>query len=106
MQLINRYEENNKEYYCDFTKELDDFCGCAVKFARYKHYILDTRDLWENYLAIRVPGRTVGGIKIDSNKLIIGIELSNELIGENKLYPQNVGDMLKKYIGVGIILNQ
>lgn len=48
----------------------DELCGYAVSYPRYKHYVYDTRDLWDNCLAICVPRRTTGSIEVEINNII------------------------------------
>lgn len=99
MKLEKKYNQNNGEYYCDITRKLDELCGYAASNPRYKHYIYDTRDLWCNCLAIRVPGRTTGNIEIGTNNVITKISFSTELVGDIKQYPSNVYKEVEKYIG-------
>lgn len=102
MKLEKRYDENNGEYYCDLTRKLDDLCGYAVSNPRYKHYICDTRDLWYNYFAIRVPGRTVGSIKVDESKSIEEIAFSNDLVGDLRQYPSNIYQEIERFLGIAL----
>lgn len=99
MKLEKKYNQNKGEYYCDLTRKLDDLCGYTVSNPRYKHYICDTGDLWENRFAIRVPGRTVGSIKIDKSNFIEEIIFSNDLVGDLKQYPPNIYQMVEAYLG-------
>lgn len=100
MKLEKKYKQNNREYYCELTKELDEICGYTTNYPRYKHYIYDTRDLWNNCLAIRVPGKTVGNIRLNKNSVIIQISLSTDLIGDDHCYPINIYKEMEKYIGL------
>lgn len=102
MKLEKKYNQNNREYYCEFTRELDVLCGCAVTNPRYKHYIYDTRDLWDDCLAIRVPGRTTGSIEVGKNNVITKISFGTDLIGDTKQYPDNIYREIEKYIGVAL----
>lgn len=99
MKLEKKYNDNNKEYYCDFTRMLDELCGYTVSYPRYKHYVYDTRDLGDNCLTIRVPGRTTGSIEVDTNNVITKISLSTELIGDIKQYPSSIYKEVERYIG-------
>ena len=59
---------NFKEYVCDITKELDKLAWTQEKYRydKYSHYILDDNVLRKDkYLAIRVPGGTVGNVDYD-----------------------------------------
>ena len=102
MKLEKKYNKNNKEYYCDLTRKLDDVCGYTVSNPRYKHYIYDARDLWDKTLAIRVPGRTTGNIEVDNNNIITKISFSTELVGDIKQYPSNTDIKMEKYIGIAL----
>lgn len=100
MKLEKKYDQNNGEYYCDLTRKLDEVCGYAVSNPRYKHYICDTRDLWCNLLTIRVPGRTVGSIKLNESNSIEAIAFSTDLVGDLKQYPSNIYQDIEMYLGI------
>lgn len=100
MNLEKKYSTSSKEYYCNLTRKLDELCGYTVDYPRYKHYIYDTRDLWENCLAIRIPGRTTGSIEMNKNNVITRISFATDLIGDTKQYPDNIYREMEKYIGV------
>lgn len=92
--------DRHKEYYCDLTRLLDELCGYTMINPRYKHYICDTRDLWDSCLAIRVPGRSTGSIEVDPNNVITKISFLNEMVGDVKQYPPYVYGEVEKYIGI------
>lgn len=98
MKLEKKYNQNNGEYYCDLTRKLDLLCGYTVTNPRYKHYIYDTRDLWDNCLAIRIPGRTIGSIEVDTNSVITNISFYTDLL--DGIYPTNIYGELEAYVGV------
>lgn len=100
MKLEKKYGQNNGEYYCDLTRKLDELYGYTISIPRYKHYIYDTRDLWCNCLAIRVPGRTTGSIEVDNSNKITKISLSSDLIGDIKQYPSDIYRKIEDYIGL------
>lgn len=100
MKLEKKYGQNNGEYYCDLTRKLDELCSYTISIPRYKHYIYDTRDLWCNCLAIRVPGRTTGSIEVDNSNKITKISLSSDLIGDIKQYPSDIYREIEEYIGL------
>lgn len=68
----------------------------------YCHYLLI--DEWikknTNYgIPIRIPGCTVGGVWINAKREIVEISIeSNNII----TYPDNINEIMKKYIGVMI----
>jgi len=90
-----------EEYYCDLTYELDSLSGIDKCYASYKHYILaDSFCRKEKCLAIRVPGCTVGGIWIDDENRITKISMSGNYVF--KSYPDNINDVMEKYVGTKI----
>lgn len=104
MKLEKKYEQSNREYYCDITRKLDELCGYTDKNSRFKNYIYDTRDTWCNCLAIRVPGRTTGSIELNYNNEIVKIAFCEDVVGEDKpyWYPINVEEKMEQYIGVSL----
>lgn len=96
MNLEPKYQDKGKEYYCNLTKELDTIAGFS---GRYKHYLLDVRDSFDNFFAIRVPGRTIGDIELDNRTAIVNIVIAQDFVGNGNFYPRNIRDVLSKYIG-------
>lgn len=100
MKIDNRRTVLNYEYTCKLTKELDSLAKLTDKefYDVFYHYIL--ADNWckkEKCLAIRVPGGTVGGIRIDDNNIITNIDIDSDYVV--KTYPNNVNELIKKFIG-------
>lgn len=99
---------NREEYHCEITEELDKLCGFDTdKDSLFRNYLLDTRDVWDNCFAIRIPGRTTGGVYLDENNIITSCVVDKELCGNAKKpyhYPSDTNEILKKYIGVKIEL--
>ena len=90
---------NDKQYYCKFTEELDRCAGFDTReYPYYKHYLLDYchTDGFHNF-PIRVPGRTVGGIWVDKNKIIVNIK--NDRSYAVKTYSNALDAIIEKYIG-------
>ena len=85
------------DYYCDLTRELDTLAKLdGSEF--FKHYIfIDAMDKSSEWLAIRVPGGTVGSIRVDANNTILKIEIDTKYV--IKTYPDNVNEIIQKYIG-------
>lgn len=92
-----------KEYVCELTKELDELAGLD-EFEYYElhhHYLLVGR--WhtkEKYMAIRVPGGTVGLIEYDDDFKITKLKVDTDYVV--KTYPKNVNEIIQKYIGVKV----
>lgn len=87
------------KYQCALTRELDSAMGIADKPSKFfRHYIeVDTISLEDRVLGIRVPGCTVGGIKLDKHTdRIVDVYLGVSSVMD---YPESVKDSLKKYIG-------
>lgn len=89
----------SKEYRSNLTRELDEISCISSKHYSdsFHHYILANKWCLDNRcLAIRVPGRTVGGIWIDDNNKILKISIDlNTLLN----YPDNVSEIVEKYVG-------
>lgn len=99
---LDRMDKYSEDYRCDLTRELDDISGILKKgYCRfYRHYILANKYCKENEcLAIRLPGRTVGGIWINNN-VITKIFIDTDYMA--KAYPDNVNKLMEKYIGATI----
>lgn len=92
-----------EEYYCDITRMLDDESsltkGTHCPF--YKHYIL--ADSWSRanrQLAIRIPGRTYGGISVNEDMTITGIVMDNpEGTSGKRPYPEELIAKLQEFVG-------
>lgn len=96
LELRNDY---SKEYRSDLTRELDKIsCISSRQYCNmFHHYILANEWCMKNKcLAIRVPGRTVGGIWIDDNNKILKISID---LNSNMNYPDNVNEIMEKYVG-------
>lgn len=99
-----------EEYICDLTKELDllakfdeNINENIIRF--FHHYIVaDAFCKKDKCLAIRVPGGTVGSIWIDDNNVITDIYIDTDYVV--KTYPNNVNELIKKYIGEVIEYNE
>ena len=91
------------EYHCEITDELDKLCGFSNNEDDiFRNYILDTRDVFGDALAIRIPGRTTGSIYLDENNIITSCVIQESLCGNSSkpyYYPSNTNEILKKYIG-------
>lgn len=107
MKLENKYKgskyEALNEFYCDITRFLDEQIGSEPdsvwKHYIYRHYIYHSEELCKKKkcLAIRVPGRTIGGIWLDNNYVIEKIEVDTDYVVKN--YPENINELLQKFIG-------
>lgn len=100
MKLNNRRMYLQNEYRCELTKELDFLAKLTDEgfYDVFYHYIL--ADCWckkEKCLAIRVPGGTVGGIWLDEENRIKEISIDTGYVV--KTYPDNINELVQKYIG-------
>ncbi len=96
--LKRKYSWNNEEYVCELTDFINEKFDLPLG-QRFGFYINDTRDIWDNKtLAIRIPGRTVGCIRIDDNGIILNCKFYDD---EN-----NINEKLKRFIGSKIIFKQ
>lgn len=93
MKLVRKNTWARDEYYCPITEVLDELIGVTDKSHHFKNYLLDTRDVWDNTFAIRIPGRTTGTIRLSDNNIIVECLVSDEK------YPKGTNEILKQYIG-------
>ena len=98
----NKYDTwlSRNEYFSEITDELDSLAGINVEksFYHFGHYILaDNTCIRNKVLAIRIPGRTVGGIWIDDDNIITKIFVDTEYI--IKTYPSDVNKQIGKFVG-------
>lgn len=97
-----RLEERNKwctfkEWTCDLTRDLDQMAGLDERL----HYLQEDRFRFmlknpPDYL-IRVPGGTVGNIRLDKEGKIERIFIDR--YGVVQSYPKDLEERIKKYIG-------
>lgn len=100
MKLYNISEMLKTEYKCQLTKELDSLAKLNENdyYDFFYHYIqADELCKKEKYLAIRVPGGTVGGMWIDDNNRIIKIIIDTDYVVST--YPDNVNELIQKFVG-------
>ena len=103
MKLQLRRYGVTDEYRCDLTRYLDEVAKLSETeyYDLYHHYIVaDELCMKEKVLAIRVPGGTVGGIWIDDHNVIQRINIDTDYVV--KTYPDDVNELVKKYIGAVI----
>lgn len=97
---VKRNGRDNDDCVCDLTKFLDSVCSCIdLTYKSYCHYIVcDKASRADRVLLLRVPGRTVGAIHLDSSSDTISYI---EILNTYKLsdYPSNIDEQLSKYIG-------
>lgn len=88
-----------KEYRCKLTEELDNISEILNKhyYNMFYHYIL-ANDYCKSQkcLAIRVPGRTVGGVWIDDNNVITKVAVNADAA---KTYSDDINDLIQKFVG-------
>lgn len=87
-------------YVCSLTKELDTVSNITEMhyYNAFRHYILmNSCDIDERILPIRVPGGTVGCICFDENNVITKVEIDTKYVV--KTYPSNVKELVQKYAG-------
>lgn len=100
MQLFQRNLWCKEEFRCLLTFELDTLSRIDQDpyHDLYHHYILaDHIAIQEKCFPIRVPGGTVGAVWVDDNNVITKIHVDTDYV--IRTYPENVNDLLKKYVG-------
>ena len=103
MKLQLRRTGVTDEYRCDLTRYLDEVSKLSNSkyYERIYHYILsDDYCKKEKIFVIRIPGGTVGVIQIDDNNVITSIYIDTDYVV--KSYPDDVNELVKKYIGAVI----
>lgn len=84
---------------CDITDRLDKLADVHVDKNgwRMTHYIMIDKDIEKGEMHIRIPGGTLGYIKINPIDFrITDIHVTREYIVHS--YPENINDILKEYI--------
>lgn len=87
------------KWLCDLTTELDNLAELdnGEEFHRFHYIIVDEHSVKEKCLPIRVYGGTVGGIWFDEDKIITKLIIDTNYIV--KSYPENVNEIIQKYVG-------
>ena len=104
MKFLRKNNWAKDEFVGKLTQEIDqNYTGHIRDGILFSwHYILDVRDSMDKDLfVIRVPGRTIGNIRIDDQNRIKEIIIDNDYHPNNEppRYPDNINDILSKYIG-------
>lgn len=102
-----KHKKSMPEYRGGLTLKLDElFQGRTIENIGYVNYIVDDRKLGKDnglyWLAIRMPGHTVGSIGVDDNDVIVSCDIAERCIGDDKEYPTNVNEVLATYVGTKI----
>ena len=101
LTVTKRLSDNWIECSTTLTKHLDKLSGrdsILTFWRRNKHYILiDGLSFIDHQFAIRVPGGTVGYVKLDDRNFIKAITLYPDSVV--KTYPDNINELLKVHIG-------
>lgn len=87
------------EYYNNITKDIDKALGLKEDSdSLFKSYIMDFDP---GLYSIRVPGRTIGDLRVDDNMIITSV-----VIGDDTRYKFNcdINEQLKKYVGTKLEL--
>lgn len=93
------------EYYCELTNELDELSGVTKECELWKHYVLVDETGWcDKCFPVRIPGGTVGGIWFDEHNKITKIYIDTNYVV--KTYPKDINEIMKKYIGTEIELDE
>ena len=105
---INLYKKNkgtDTDYVCDITKTLDSYLYHINKETGYINYIFifgEDLKYGRDWLPIRIPGRTTGGILVE-NGVIREICIEEDLIGEGCYYKEGVQEALAQYLGQHLV---
>lgn len=104
LELKRKYDEGTcREFYCALTEMLDKGSSMTKGLAGgiYKHYVLvDDWSLNERRLAIRLPGRTWGGIGIDADMVVTDIVMDETGFETNtRPYSEDLLRNIQQFVG-------
>lgn len=96
MKLRIKYKlGETAEYYCSLTDELNKYLKTKCK--AFKVYVCNFD---ERYLAIRIPGCTIGCIEKDKNNKILDIQIYENYVSN---FNKDVNkDVCKSFVGSSI----
>lgn len=100
MILTNRREILKDEYRCDLTRELDKLAGLdkSDHYYFFYHYVVyDNIEKKYSTMALRVPGGTVGCIRLDENLCITKISIDKDYVVST--YPDDLDEKIAHFIG-------
>lgn len=121
MQLVQRNTWSDREFTCELTEKLDELAKIGQYNQKYKtnemythcykHYIYATKNELnkKGFLAIRVPGGTVGELEVNEDMTIKSIIIDTNYVV--KTYPSDINNVINElFIGQKIeyddIINQ
>ena len=91
----------DNEYLCEITKFLDDdIRNNYGEFNSYfRCYIYDCRSWCDNTIAIRMPGSTIGCIKVDDRNVIKECYIYDDVMSKNNIFSKDINERLKRFVG-------
>ena len=90
----------SEEYVCELTEELDRLAGIHQSEDNdwFYHYLYVYKQaITDRNIPIRVPGGTIGGIKLDEDFSITKIVIDTDYV--IRTYPADVNEQVKRFIG-------
>lgn len=81
----------NDKIYNELTEYMDELMIRTTKY-KFETYILD--EVFKGAMAIRVPGITLGGIKINEKNEVIEVEIFEDVL--SKFKDKKVSEILTK----------
>ena len=99
LEVLHKLSTDWVECSCELTKELDALAGFHNSEENlFKHYILvDGLSKIDKQFAIRVPGGTVGYVKVNEENKIRMLYIDTDYVV--KSYPSDVNTKIQKYVG-------
>lgn len=101
--MILYKKDTTEKYYCELTDFLDGALNCP-KDSRLKCYLCDVRGFKAGYWAIRIPGRTVGNMRVSSDLDILEITIDESFFSSKKVDTEILNQDLKSFLENKIIL--
>lgn len=89
------------EYCCEITEYLNNDVrynfGDVYPYSLC--YIYDSRSFWDNAIAIRMPGSTIGCIKFDDRNVIKECYIYDDVMSKNNIFSKDIYERLKRFVG-------
>lgn len=101
MKLKEKYKGSNM-YYCEVTEALDRLANLKTDSSLWRHYLLlDSLCIKDGHIAIRIPGGTVGDLRVDKSGKILDITIDTRYVV--RTYDSTVNEKIREmFIGSSI----
>lgn len=91
----------NVEYCCEITEYLNN--NVRYNFGDVHPYslcyIYDSRSIWSNTIAIRMPGSTIGCIRFNDENVITECCIDDDVMSKSRCFSEDINERLKRFVG-------